>query len=103
EQLNTVGSKVPDPDPEKKNIPSPEKASMTKKFVSEVFGLADVTVTKDGVLISQKDKDNDLISQVLKNNGRLPMSVTDPKEKDKKSEAAKQSVQITPIKSNDKQ
>lgn len=103
EQLNTMGSSVPDPDPERKDLAPPEKASMPKRFIGEVFGSADVTVTKDGVLISQKDKDNDLISQVLKNNGRLPLSVTDPNAKEVKSEPAKQSVQITPVKSNEKQ
>jgi outer membrane protein assembly factor BamD len=72
EQLQAIGAPVPEPD---KNaiMDEPEKPGMMSKLGTEVLGRADVTVDKDGVLISHDSKETaDLIDQVLANNGQLP-------------------------------
>jgi len=45
--------------------------------MQQVAGSADVTVGKDGILISRSSKEgNDLIDQALKYNGQLPSNTT---------------------------
>lgn len=76
EQLEIIGAPIPDPDPIKLKIPEPEKPGMMSKLLTEVTGFANVTVDKNGVLIS-KDKDKgDLLDQVIANQGTLPENVT---------------------------
>jgi outer membrane protein assembly factor BamD len=76
EQLEIIGAPVPDPDPIKAKIPEPEKPGMVSKLLTEVTGYANVTVDKNGVLIS-KDKDKgDLLDQVIANQGILPDNAT---------------------------
>jgi outer membrane protein assembly factor BamD len=76
EQLEIIGAPVPDPDPIKLKIPEPEKPGMMTKLLTEVTGFANVTVDKNGVLIS-KDKDKgDLLDQVIANQGILPDNAT---------------------------
>ncbi|HEX8069983.1 MAG TPA: outer membrane protein assembly factor BamD [Pyrinomonadaceae bacterium] len=70
-QLEAIGAPVPEPD---KNavLDEPEKPGMMAKISSEVLGRAEVTVDKDGVLISRDSKETaDLIDKVLNNNGQL--------------------------------
>jgi outer membrane protein assembly factor BamD len=77
DQLKLIGAPVPDPDPIKKNMPEPERPSFTQKLITEVSGTADITVDKNGVLIS-KDSDkagHDLIDQAIANQGQVaPMT-----------------------------
>jgi tetratricopeptide (TPR) repeat protein len=76
EQLQVIGAPIPDPDPIKAKIPEPEKPGMMSKLMTEVTGYANVTVDKNGVLIS-KDKDKgDLLEQVIANQGVLPDNAT---------------------------
>lgn len=74
EQLQAIGAPVPEPDPKRMNIQPPEHPSFTQRVMTEVIGSADVTVNKDGVLISRDCKDNDLINLALQNNGQIPMT-----------------------------
>jgi outer membrane protein assembly factor BamD len=78
EQLQLIGAPVPEPDPIKANQPEPEMPSFTQRIMTEVTGSADITVDKNGILIS-KDKDNegkDLIDQAIANQGQIaPSSV----------------------------
>ena len=72
EQLQAIGAAVPEPD---KNAiqDEPEQPGFMEKFKREALGFADVTVDKDGVLISRDSKETaSLIDQVLTNNGQLP-------------------------------
>jgi outer membrane protein assembly factor BamD len=72
EQLQAIGAAVPEPD---KNAvqDEPEKPGMMAKLGTEILGRADVTVDRDGVLISRDSKETaSLIDAVLTNNGQLP-------------------------------
>ena len=77
EQLSIIGAPIPEPDPERKNAPSPERPGFMGNLLQQVSGRADVTVSKDGVLISKDGKEGtDLIDEALKHNGQLPVNVT---------------------------
>ncbi len=77
EQLAIIGAPVPDPDPAKKNAPRPERPTFMQNVMQQVTGRADVTVSKDGILISKDSKEgSDLIDQALKYNGQLPANTT---------------------------
>lgn len=77
EQLGIIGVPVPDPDPTRKNAQTPARPGMIKAVLQEVSGKADVTVDKNGVLISKDGKEGtDLIDEAAKNNGQLPNNVT---------------------------
>ena len=77
EQLGIIGAPIPEPDPERKNAPPPERPGFMGNLMQQVSGRADVTVSKDGVLISKDGKEgSDLIDEALKYNGELPVNVT---------------------------
>src|SRR5882724_2816793 len=77
DQLAIIGAPVPDPDPEKKNAPRPERPGFMQNVMQQVSGRAVVTVSKDGILISKDSKEGtDLIDQALKYNGQLPANTT---------------------------
>jgi outer membrane protein assembly factor BamD len=77
EQLGIIGAPVPDPDPARKNAPPPERLGFVGNLLQQVSGRADVTVDKNGVLISKDGKEgSDLIDEALRNNGQLPVNVT---------------------------
>ncbi|HEY0320181.1 MAG TPA: outer membrane protein assembly factor BamD [Pyrinomonadaceae bacterium] len=76
EQLEVIGAPVPDPDPIKIKIPEPEKPGMVTKILTEVTGFANVTVDKNGVLISKDKEKGDLLDQVIANQGILPDNAT---------------------------
>ncbi|MFL6211653.1 MAG: outer membrane protein assembly factor BamD [Pyrinomonadaceae bacterium] len=72
EQLQAIGAPIPEPDKDAVKD-EPVKPGLMDKFGREVLGNANVTVDKDGVLISHDSKETaDLIEQVLANNGALP-------------------------------
>jgi outer membrane protein assembly factor BamD len=72
EQLNIIGAPVPEkasPNPCSKRQPQ----SFMGNLMQQVSGRADVTVNKDGILISKDGKEGaDLIDEALKYNGQLP-------------------------------
>ncbi|MCM3871276.1 MAG: outer membrane protein assembly factor BamD [Pyrinomonadaceae bacterium] len=77
EQLGIIGAPVPDPDPVRKSAPPPVRPGMVGNLLQQVSGKADVTVDKNGVLISKDGKGgSDLIDEALKFNGQLPTNVT---------------------------
>ena len=78
EQLSIIGAPIPEPDPARKNIAPPEKPGFMGNLLQQVMGRADVTVGKDGILISKDKKEgsSDLIDEALKYNGQLPTNVT---------------------------
>ena len=76
EQLNVIGAPIPDPDPIKKNLPDCPTLSFTQNLLQQVTGSADVTVNKDGILISRDEKGSDLIDKAMANNGQLPANET---------------------------
>jgi len=76
EQLSIIG--VPVPEKGTPNAcPKRERPSFIGNLMQQVGGSADVTVGKDGILISRSSKEgNDLIDQALKYNGQLPSNTT---------------------------
>jgi outer membrane protein assembly factor BamD len=78
EQLSIIGVPIPEPDPTRKNLAPAERPGFMGSLMKEVSGRADVTVGKDGILISKDKKEgvNDLIDEALRYNGQLPANVT---------------------------
>ncbi|HWS99020.1 MAG TPA: outer membrane protein assembly factor BamD [Pyrinomonadaceae bacterium] len=80
EELTKIGAPVPDPDPIKIKMERPVRPGMMSKLLTEVVGSANVTVDKNGVLISKDSKGgNDLIDEAIARGGQLP-SVIKPVE-----------------------
>jgi outer membrane protein assembly factor BamD len=75
EQLEKLGASIPDPDPIRAKIPQPERPGMLTNLVTQVVGNADVTVDRNGVIISKDNEGNDLIDRALANNGEIPSNV----------------------------
>jgi outer membrane assembly lipoprotein YfiO len=76
EQLNIIGAPIPE-----KGTPNPcakrKPQSFMGNFMQQVSGKADVTVDRNGVLISKDNKaGNDLIDEAIKHNGSLPANTT---------------------------
>lgn len=77
EQLEIIGLPIPEPDPDRKSVPRPERPGFLGSLMQEVTGKADVTVSKNGILISKDGKEgSDLIDEALKHNGQLPATTT---------------------------
>ena len=76
EQLNIIGAPVPE-----KGTPNPCSKRAQQSFVGglmqQISGKADVTINKNGILISKDGKEGaDLIDEALKYNGQLPVKFT---------------------------
>jgi tetratricopeptide (TPR) repeat protein len=76
EQLNIIGAPIPE-----KGTPNPCSKRTEQGFVGslmqQISGRADVTINKDGILISKEGKEGtDLIDEALKYNGQLPVKLT---------------------------
>ncbi|HEX7958140.1 MAG TPA: outer membrane protein assembly factor BamD [Pyrinomonadaceae bacterium] len=72
EKLAAIGAQVPDPDPDATNRDEPRGPGMLGGLMREISGVVPKTVNKDGVIISQSSKGNDIIQAVMENGGRLP-------------------------------
>jgi tetratricopeptide (TPR) repeat protein len=72
EKLAAIGAQVPDPDPDRVNFEEPKGPGMVGGVLREISGVVPKTVVKDGVIISQSSKGNDIIADVILNNGVLP-------------------------------
>ena len=102
-KLNIIGAPIPE-----KSTPNPcskrQPQSFMGNLMQQVSGRADVTVNKDGILISKDGKEGtDLIDEALRYNGTLPalttpdaptqrtikpVTATDPKSKNTTNSAA---------------
>ncbi|HEU4712266.1 MAG TPA: outer membrane protein assembly factor BamD [Pyrinomonadaceae bacterium] len=76
EQLNIIGAPIPE-----KGTPNPCSKKQQKGYVGtlmqQISGRADVTINKNGILISKDGKEGtDLIDEALKYNGQLPVKLT---------------------------
>ena len=76
EQLNVIGAAIPD-----KTAPNPcskrQPQSFMGNLMQQVSGKADVTINKNGILISKDGKEGaDLIDEALRYNGSLPALTT---------------------------
>jgi len=78
DQLSIIGIEIPAADPSRKNVPAAERPGFMSSLMKEVLGKAEITVDKDGILISKDSKEGraDLIDEALKYNGQLPNNVT---------------------------
>ena len=75
EQLNVIGAAIPEPDPIKKNLPTCEKPSFVQNMMQQVTGNANVSASRDGILITKHGEGTDLIDKAIANNGQLPEGV----------------------------
>jgi len=76
EQLNIIGAPIPE-----KGTPNPcskrQQTSFMGNLMTQISGRADVTINKNGILISKDGKEGtDLIDEALKYNGQLPAKLT---------------------------
>ena len=76
EQLNIIGAPIPE-----KGTPNPcskrQQTSFVGNLMTEISGKANVTINKNGILISKDGKEGgDLIDEALKYNGQLPVKLT---------------------------
>jgi len=76
EQLNIIGAPIPE-----KGTPNPcsrrAQQGFVSSFMQQISGRADVTINKNGILISKEGKEGtDLIDEALKYNGQLPVKLT---------------------------
>lgn len=72
DELSKIGAPIPPPDEIKGQLPKPERPGMMQKLLTEVAGMAHVTVNNNGVLISKDGKaGNDLIDEAIANQGQL--------------------------------
>ena len=76
EQLNIIGAPIPE-----KSAPNPcskrQPQSFMGNLMQQVSGKADITVNKNGILISKDGKEgSDLIDEALRYNGTLPALTT---------------------------
>jgi outer membrane protein assembly factor BamD len=77
EQLEVIGAEVPTPNPQRVNLVEPERPGLMGNLVSQVLGTIDITVNKNGVLISkEKNEGNDLIDKAIQRGGTLPDDAT---------------------------
>ena len=73
EQLEVIGAEVPTPDPQRVNMVVQERPGFMGSLMSEVMGTINITVNKNGVLISKdKNEGNDLIDKAIQRGGTLP-------------------------------
>ena len=75
EQLNVIGAPIPDPDPIKKDLPPCEKPGFMANVMQQITGSANVTTSRDGILITRHGEGTDLIDKAIANNGELPENV----------------------------
>jgi outer membrane protein assembly factor BamD len=76
EQLNVIGAPIPE-----KSTPNPcskrQPQSFMGNLMQQVSGKADITINKNGILISKDGKEGaDLIDEALRYNGTLPALTT---------------------------
>ena len=76
EQLQLIGAKIPEPNPKRNDVLTPEKASFISNFRNQLFGIYPLTIDKDGVLMT-RDFDKckfELIDRVIENSGEVAAS-----------------------------
>ncbi len=83
EQLELIGAKIPEPNPERSHILPPEKKSFMTNLKNEFLGVYPLTIDKDGVLMTKNFKAEkfELIDQIIENQGeirdsQIPKSLT---------------------------
>jgi outer membrane protein assembly factor BamD len=83
EQLQLMGAKIPEPNPDRMKVMPAEDASFFQNFKNELFGVYPMTIDKNGVLMTKDfDKEKfELIDQIIENQGdinasQIPQSLT---------------------------
>ena len=78
DQLKVIGAAIPDPDPIKKDLPQCEKPTFVENMKQQISGSANVTTSRDGILITRHGEGTDLIDKAIANNGSLAESQVQP-------------------------
>jgi outer membrane protein assembly factor BamD len=100
EELEKIGAPIPAPDPIKEKMLPPERPGMMASLLTEITGSANVSVGKDGVLISKNGKEGtDLIDRAIANGGTLPATTpTAPQQRRAPARQFPQGTTSTPVK-----
>ena len=72
DQLNIIGSAIPEPDPARKSMAPCEKPGFVSNMMQEITGSANISTSSDGILITKKGEGTDLIDKAIQNNGQVP-------------------------------
>jgi outer membrane protein assembly factor BamD len=72
DQLNIIGSAIPEPDPIKKTLAPCTKPGFMSNMMQEITGSAKIGTSSDGILITKHGEGTDLIDKAIQNNGQLP-------------------------------
>ena len=72
DQLKIIGAAIPDADLIKKSLPPCEKLTFMQNMMQQLTGSANVTTSRDGILITRHGEGTDLIDKAIANNGTLP-------------------------------
>ena len=78
DQLKIIGADEPPPDPIKKELPQCEKPTFMQNMMQQITGNANVTTSRDGILITRHGEGTDLIDKAIANNGTVPDSEVQP-------------------------
>ncbi len=72
-QLELIGAKIPEPNPERMNVLPADDVSFFTNFKNQFFGIYPMTIDKNGVLMTKEfDKEKfELIDQVIENQGDI--------------------------------
>lgn len=72
EQLNIIGSAIPEPDPVKKTLAPCLRPGFVANVMQQVTGSANIATSNDGILITKHGEGTDLIDKAIQNNGQVP-------------------------------
>ena len=100
EQLNIIGAPIPDPDPIKKNLSPCEKPGFVANMKQQVTGIANITTSSDGILITRHGEGTDLIDKAIQNNGQVPEGAVQVFQTNKSQAPADDTKPSTPAKTN---
>jgi len=72
DQLNIIGSAIPEPDPIKKTLAPCAKPGFVSNMKQQITGSANIGTSNDGILITRHGEGTDLIDKAIQNNGQVP-------------------------------
>lgn len=72
DQLNIIGSAIPEPDPVKKTLAPCLRPGFVGNMMQQITGSANIATSNDGILITKHGEGTDLIDKAIQNNGQVP-------------------------------
>jgi hypothetical protein len=72
DQLNIIGSAIPEPDPVKKTLAPCLRPGFVGNMMQQITGSSNIATSNDGILITKHGEGTDLIDKAIQNNGQVP-------------------------------